>query len=77
MARQVRPLLHLAEVSEAQNFRFDEVNGVDVAQEVVAYLDRKAAAKEVRLHIDAEEGQPCIRADKSARKRPALRAGPV
>jgi signal transduction histidine kinase len=66
MARHVRQLLHLAEVSEAQNFSFDEVNSVDVAQEVVAYLDRKAAARQVKLHIEAEETQPPIRADESA-----------
>lgn len=66
MARQVRQLLHLAEVSEAQNFSFEEVNCVDVAQEVVGYLDRKAAAKQVKLHVEAQERQPCIRADASA-----------
>lgn len=66
MARQVRQLLHLAEVSEAQNFSFDEVHSVDVAQEVVAYLDRKAAAKQVKLRIEAEGTWPSIRADESA-----------
>ncbi|RDV00937.1 sensor histidine kinase [Trinickia dinghuensis] len=66
MARQVRQLLHLAEVSEAQNFSFDDVNSLDVAQEVVAFLDGKADAKQVKLHIEAGETQPRIRADKSA-----------
>lgn len=66
MARHVRQLLHLAEVSEVQNFSFEEVSSLDVAQEVVAYLDRKAAARQVKLHIEAQERAPCIRADKSA-----------
>ncbi len=66
MARQVRQLLHLAEVSEAQNFSFDQVSGVDVAHEVVAYLARKADTKQVKLHVEASDAQPPIWADRSA-----------
>jgi signal transduction histidine kinase len=66
MSRQVRQLLHLAEVSEAQNFDFGEVNVVDVAQDVVAYLARKADAKQVALRVDERDAAPSIWADKSA-----------
>ncbi|CAG9262324.1 Histidine kinase [Paraburkholderia unamae] len=66
MSRQVRQLLHLAEVSEAQNFDFGEVNIVDVAQDVVAYLARKADAKQVKLRVDERDAAPSIWADKSA-----------
>ncbi|WP_118178793.1 sensor histidine kinase [Paraburkholderia phosphatilytica] len=57
MSRQVRQLLHLAEVSEAQNFNFVEVSGIDVAQDVVTYLARKADARQVKLHVE-ERGSP-------------------
>lgn len=66
MSRQVRQLLHLAEVSEAQNFDFGEVNIADVAQDVVAYLARKADAKQVTLRVDERDMAPSIWADKSA-----------
>ncbi|TDV27235.1 signal transduction histidine kinase [Paraburkholderia caballeronis] len=66
MSRQVRQLLHLAEVSEAQNFNFGEVSGVDVAQDVVAYLARKADAKQVKLHVHERGAPSSIWADKSA-----------
>jgi signal transduction histidine kinase len=66
MARQVRQLLHLAEVSESQNFSFGEVNIVDVVQDVVAYLARKADRKEVTLRLDTKVAPPSIWADRSA-----------
>jgi signal transduction histidine kinase len=66
MARQVRQLLHLAEVSESQNFNFGEVDRVDVAQDVVGYLARKADQKHVKLHVDAPVAPPAMRADRSA-----------
>ncbi|KER70006.1 ATPase [Burkholderia cepacia] len=66
MSRQVRQLLHLAEVSEEQNFNFGEVSGVDVAQDVVTYLTRMADAKRVRLQIEERGVSPPIWADKSA-----------
>lgn len=65
MARQVRQLLHLAEVSESQNFTFGEVSSVDVARDVVAYLGRKADKKQVKLQLQAK-ASPSIWADKSA-----------
>ncbi|MEM5426514.1 MULTISPECIES: sensor histidine kinase [Paraburkholderia] len=66
MSRQVRQLLHLAEVSETQNFEFAEVSTANVAQDVVAYLARKADGKQVRLRIEEFDSLPTIRADKSA-----------
>jgi signal transduction histidine kinase len=66
MARQVRQLLHLAEVSESQNFDFGEVDPVDVAEDVVDYLARKADRKQVKLHVDAPVIPAAIRADRSA-----------
>ncbi|KWO40937.1 ATPase [Burkholderia sp. MSMB1459WGS] len=66
MARQVKQLLHLAEVSEAQNFSFDDVNGDEVAREVVSLLAGKADAKQVKLHIEARDSASRIRADGGA-----------
>ncbi|MGG1944033.1 ATP-binding protein [Trinickia sp. NRRL B-1857] len=66
MSRQVRQLLHLAEVSEAQNFAFAEVNPADLAHDVVEYLTRRADAKQVRLSIEDSGAPPEIRADKGA-----------
>jgi signal transduction histidine kinase len=66
MARQVRQLLHLAEVSESQNFEFGEVDKVDVAEDVVDYLARKADKKQVKLHVDAPVIPATMRADRSA-----------
>ncbi|MGV2292472.1 HAMP domain-containing sensor histidine kinase [Trinickia sp. YCB016] len=66
MARQVRQLLHLAEVSESQNFTFGQVSITDVAQDVVAYLARKADAKAVKLELEEHKAPPAIWADRSA-----------
>jgi signal transduction histidine kinase len=66
MARQVRQLLHLAEVSESQNFSFGEVSSVDVVQDVVAYLARKADRKQVKLQLQVLIATTLIWADRSA-----------
>ncbi|MBR8155052.1 HAMP domain-containing protein [Burkholderia cenocepacia] len=66
MARQLKQLLHLAEVSEAQNFSFGDVNGADVARDVVSLLAGKADAKQVTLHIEARDSASPIRADGGA-----------
>ncbi|WP_414440614.1 sensor histidine kinase [Burkholderia sp. 22PA0106] len=66
MARQVRQLLHLAEVRESQNFSFEPVNIGDVFHDVQAYLTRKADAKRVTLRIDEHGAGVSIRADRSA-----------
>lgn len=66
MARQVRQLLHLAEVSEAQNFTFGNVSTVEVAQDVLAYLGRKAEAKRVKLELEIADAPAAVWADRSA-----------
>lgn len=69
MARQVRQLLHLAEVSEAQNFSFADIAHTDVAQDVLAYLARKAETMHVGLHLehlDGSHASASIWADRSA-----------
>jgi signal transduction histidine kinase len=66
MARHVRQLLQLAEVSESQNFSFGDVNCVAVVQDVAEYLERKADSRQVRLEVDARVTPPSIRADQSA-----------
>jgi len=66
MARQVRQLLHLAEVSESQNFNFADVDRLAVAEDVVGYLGRKADDKQVKLHVDAPVVPASVRADASA-----------
>lgn len=66
MARQVRQLLHLAEVSESQNFTFGEVNVVEVARDVLAYLGRKADMKHIKLEFETTDAPVSIWADRSA-----------
>ncbi len=69
MSRQVQQLLHLAEVSEVQNFSFETVDLQAVATEVAAYLGRLADRAGVRLQVHAHPGAgPCQRpqADRSA-----------
>lgn len=66
MARQVRQLLHLAEVSEAQNFSFGDVDIVEVARDVLAYLGRKADMKHVKLELEIPDPPVLIWADRSA-----------
>lgn len=67
MARQVHQLLHLAEVSEAQNYVFEPTSLPDVASEVTGYLGRLADLRQVSLQMSSsmEEGQ-LIAADRSA-----------
>lgn len=66
MARQVRQLLHLAEVSESQNFSFGSVDRLEVVEDVLTYLSRKAEKKQVRTAVEVSDGLPLIRADRSA-----------
>lgn len=66
MGRQVRQLLHLAEVSESQNFTFGEVNTIDVAHDVIEYLSRKADSRQVKLRLDIFGEVSPIWADRSA-----------
>ncbi len=49
MTRQVQQLLHLAEASETQSYRFTPVEVQEVAKEAVIYLHRMADAVDVRV----------------------------
>jgi len=66
MARQVRQLLHLAEVSEQQNYTFGDVDRDEVAGDVIDYLQPKARGRQVTLLLQTAVDLPLIRADKGA-----------
>jgi len=66
MARQVRQLLHLAEVSETQNFSFALVDIAEVANDVAVYLGRKAESGQVQLNLETTAAPAPLSADKSA-----------
>ncbi|WP_434213092.1 HAMP domain-containing sensor histidine kinase [[Pseudomonas] boreopolis] len=51
MARHVHQLLHLAEVSEARNYRFAPVRIEDVAADAIDYMARPAGQRAVRLAL--------------------------
>ncbi|MBU2391583.1 MAG: HAMP domain-containing histidine kinase [Alphaproteobacteria bacterium] len=65
MTRQVHQLLHLAEASEIQSYRFAAVNVREVADEAVNYLQRMADTAEVRLVISGDS-EPYWLADRGA-----------
>ncbi|MEI7209403.1 ATP-binding protein [Pectobacterium carotovorum] len=66
MARQVHQLLHLAEVSETQNYTYGNVDRIEVALDVINYLTLTATHHQVKLCVDAPNILPLIQADKSA-----------
>ncbi len=66
MARQVRQLLHLAEVSESQNYTYCEVDRATIAADVIDYLGSKAAGQQVGLTLVSAPDLPKLKADKSA-----------
>jgi signal transduction histidine kinase len=66
MARQVRQLLHLTELSEQQNYSFATIDLVSVMNDVVQYLERKVHAKRLTLAVNVPAGTLMMRADKSA-----------
>lgn len=65
MTRQVHQLLHLAEASEPQSYRFANVNIRNVATEAVSYLQRMADAADVRL-VMSSDSEPQWLADRGA-----------
>jgi signal transduction histidine kinase len=65
MTRQVHQLLHLAEASEIQSYRFATVNIREVAREAVNYLQRMADTADVRLVISGDS-EPHWLADRGA-----------
>ncbi|MDT7835047.1 sensor histidine kinase [Aquabacterium sp. OR-4] len=66
MSRQVQQLLHLAEASEAQNYRPGEVDVHEVLHEAASYLQRMADAAEVRLELPPRPHPERWRADHGA-----------
>lgn len=66
MARQVHQLLHLAEASEAYNYKFEPLNAVDVAVEVVGFLSRLADRHAVQLDLNLPERAVVWQGDKGA-----------
>lgn len=66
MTRQVQQLLLLAEASEANNYKFALVTVQDLAQEVVAYLQRMADTADVRLTVSDTAGEVRWQADRGA-----------
>jgi signal transduction histidine kinase len=54
MSRQVQQLLHLAEASEAQNYRPTVVDMHEAVREAAGYLQRMADAANVRLELPAQ-----------------------
>ncbi|WP_198038872.1 sensor histidine kinase [Skermanella stibiiresistens] len=51
MARQVHQLLHLAELSELQNYRFETVDLSAVAVDVVRYMERQAVQNRTSFNL--------------------------
>jgi two-component system, OmpR family, sensor histidine kinase QseC len=66
MTRQVQQLLLLAEASEAQNFRFEPVDVMGVAQEAAGFLQRVAEAADVRVELRSGAPRPTWLADRGA-----------
>lgn len=66
MARQVHQILHLAELSEAQNYRFERVDLCAVALDVVDYMERQAARSRTSLDLALPDRPVFALADASA-----------
>jgi signal transduction histidine kinase len=66
MARQVHQLLHLAEVSEAQNYVYEATDLAAVASEVTAYLGRLADRRQITLAVQCDAAGAVLKADRSA-----------
>ncbi|MGM3388729.1 HAMP domain-containing histidine kinase [Stutzerimonas stutzeri] len=66
MTRQVQQLLHLAEASEMQSYRFTAVNVREVADEAAGYLQRMANTAGVSIVITSDAAQPQWSADRGA-----------
>ena len=66
MARQVHQLLHLAEVSEPQNYVFESTQLTKVVKDVVAYAGRLAARRNVYLGLRCVTDEQLLKADRSA-----------
>lgn len=66
MARQVNQLLHLAEVSEAGNFRFCRCSLWALSADAVDYLARLAERRRLSLRVERSGAEPWVDADEGA-----------
>lgn len=66
MARQVHQLLHLAEASEAHNYKFAPMAPASVAEEVLVFLSRLADRHSVQLDLQLPTQTLLWHGDKSA-----------
>lgn len=66
MVRQVHQLLHLAEVSEPQNYSFESTDAGAVAGDVLGQLSRLADGRRVCLDLRVLPGSAAVRADRGA-----------
>lgn len=66
MARQVQQLLHLAEVSEPQNYSIEPIDAGAVASDVLGQLGRLADGRRVCLDLRVQAGRTTVRADRGA-----------
>lgn len=66
MARQIQQLLHLAEVSEAQNYLLEPTNPAGIAQETADFLGRISEQRKVSVAIVAPSHPVLVPADPGA-----------
>jgi two-component system sensor histidine kinase QseC len=66
MARQVHQLLHLAEASEAHNYKFAPIAPAGVAEEVLVFLSRLADRHGVQLDLQLPPQELLWQGDKGA-----------
>jgi signal transduction histidine kinase len=66
MARQVNQLLHLAEVSEAQNYSVEMIDVMTVVAGAVDQLARLSQAREVRVRVEGPDKGLMLPADPGA-----------
>jgi signal transduction histidine kinase len=66
MARHVNQLLHLAEASETQNYKFELVDVAAVAEDVADYLTRLAERRQVYMDIRCAPAVTVLHADRGA-----------
>jgi signal transduction histidine kinase len=66
MGRQVQQLLHLAEVSEQNNYVFAATDVAAVVTDAAGYIERLAERNAVRLDVRVKQGLRPIEADRGA-----------
>lgn len=66
MSRQVRQLLHLAEVTEPRNYQMNVVDLTETVRSVVDFLSRHAMDEQVRIDVHEHVTALLVECDKSA-----------